>query len=127
MNLTPLQAHVLAYYLDHSAKEFSMTGRWFPFSELEFILADKITVDVRQFGKAAQEAAKPVAKAYLDHMIASGGFENKTQKFGGSMHQFEPEGFRAALAALQAESAVLAAASAGGADYWQTSFAELSA
>ena len=90
MNLTPLQAHVLAYYLDHSAKEFSMTGRWFPFSELEFILADKITVDVRGFGKAAQEAAKPVAKFYLEHMIANGGFENKTQKFGGSMHQFEP-------------------------------------
>ena len=42
MNLTPLQDHVLAYYLDHSAKEFSMTGRWFPYSELDFIFADKI-------------------------------------------------------------------------------------
>ena len=127
MNLPPLAAHVLAYYLAHSAKEFSMTGRWFPYSELEFILADKITVDVRQFGKAAQEAAKPVATAYLDHMIANGGFENKTQKFGGSMHQFDTEGFRAALGALQADNALLAAAQAGGADYWQTSFAGLSA
>ena len=127
MNLPPLASHVLAYYLDHSAREFSMTGRWFPYSELEFILADKITVDVRQFGKAAQEAAKPVATAYLDHMIANGGFENKTQKFGGSMHQFDTEGFRAALGALQADNALLAAAQAGGADYWQTSFAGLSA
>ncbi len=125
--LTPLQAQVLAYYLGHSAKEFSMTGRWFPFSELEFILADKITVDVRQFGKAAQEAAKPVAKVYLEHMIANGGFENKAQKFGGTMHQFETEGFRAALTALQAGDAVLAAAKAGAADFWETSFAGLSA
>ena len=127
MNLTPLQAHVLAYYLDHAAKEFSMTGRWFPYSELEFILADKIRVDVRPFGKAAMDSAGAVAKAYLDHMIANAGFETMAQKFGGTMHQYEQEGFRAALAALQAQNTVLAAARAGGADYWQTSFAELSA
>ena len=104
-----------------------MTGRWFPYSELDFIFADKIRVDVRQFGKAAQDAAAPVAKAYLDHMIANAGFETKAQKFGGTMHQYHADGFRAALAALQAGSAVLAAAKAGGADYWTTSFAELSA
>lgn len=125
MTLPPLAAHVLAYYLDHSAKEFSMTGRWFPYSELDFILADKIRVDVRQFGKAAQESAGAVATAYLDHMIANAGFETKAQKFGGTMHQYDAEGFRAALAAMQAENAVLAAAQAGGETFWETSFAEL--
>ena len=125
MNLTPLQSHVLAYYLDHSAREFSMTGRWFPYSELDFILADKIRVDVRPFGKAAQNAAGDVAKAYLDHMIAAQGFETKTQKFGGTMHQYDAEGFRKALAALQAENPIIAAAREGGDEYWQTSFAEL--
>lgn len=125
MTLPPLQAHVLAYYLDHSAKEFSMTGRWFPYSELEFILADKIRVDVRQFGKAAQDSAAAVAKAYLDHMIAAGGFENKAQKFGGSMHQYDAEGFRAALSAMQSNDPVLAAARSGGADFWQNAFASL--
>jgi hypothetical protein len=124
-DLTPLQAHVLAYYLDHSAKEFSMTGRWFPHSELDFIFADKIKVDVRQFGKAAQDAAKPVATFYLDHMIAAGGFENKAQKFGGTMHQYDAEGFNAVLAALKAGDAVLAKAAAGGDDFWQTAFAGL--
>ena len=43
------------------------------------------------------------------------------------MHQFEPEGFRTALAAMQAGDAVLAAANAGAADFWDTSFAGLSA
>ena len=125
LNLPPLASHVLAYYLDHSAKEFSMTGRWFPYSELDFILADKIRVDVRQFGKAAQDSAGAVATVYLDHMISNAGFETKAQKFGGTMHQYDAEGFRAALAGLQADNAVLAAA--GAADYWQTTFAELSA
>jgi hypothetical protein len=125
VSLTLLQAHVLAYYLDHSAKEFSMTGRWFPYAELDFIFADKIRVDVRQFGKAAQDAAGAVAKFYLDHMIAAGGFESKAQKFGGTMHQYLSEGFRSALAALVAGDAVLAMATASDDNFWTTSFAEL--
>ena len=125
MNLPPLQAHVLAYYLAHSAKDFAMSGRWFPYGELELIFADKIKVDVRQFGKAAQESAGAVAKAYLDHMIANAGFETKAQKFGGSMHQYDAEGFRAALSALQAGDPVLAAARSGGADFWENAFASL--
>ena len=125
MSLSTLESHVLAYYLAHSAKDFSMTGRWFPHSELDFIFADKISVDVRAFGKEAQEAAKPVATYYLDHMIANGGFENKAQKFGGTMHQYEADGFRAALAAMQAADAILAQAADGGPDFWQTAFAAI--
>ena len=127
MNLPPLQSHVLAYFLSHGARDFSMVGRWWPHAELALVMGDKIRIAVRPFGKAAQDAAAPVAEALSEHMLSQGGFSTKAQKFGGSMHQFEPEGFRAALAALQAESAVLAAASVGGADFWQTSFAGLSA
>ncbi len=126
MTLTPLQQHVLAYYLANSAKDFNMSGRWFPYGELELILADKVKVDVRPFGKAAQDAARPVAVAYLDHMIASGGFASKDQKFGGQMHQYDSDGFPAALAALQAGDGVLAQAKNGGADFWQGAFAALS-
>jgi hypothetical protein len=107
MNLPPLPAHALAYYLAHSAKDFAMVGRWFPRSELLANFTDKIRIDVRPFGKPAQDAAGEAAEAYLAHMIASGGFQNKEQKFGGSMHQYD--------------------AATGGADFWQTAFAELSA
>ena len=41
------------------------------------------------------------------------------------MHQFQPPEFKAALDALEADSAALKAAQAGGADFWETSFAEL--
>ena len=121
--LTPLQSHVLAYYLAHSAKEFAMVGRWFPYGELELILADKIKVDVRQFGKPAQDSAKPAATFYLDHMIAAGGFSSKDQKFGGTMHQYDADKFRAALDGLKAADPVLPQAT--GADFWQTTFASL--
>ncbi len=124
-NLTPLQQHVLAFYLAHSAKDFAMSGRWFPYGELELIFADKVKVDVRPFGKAAQDAAKAVATFYLDHMIAQGGFANKDQKFGGTMHQYEGEGFGAALDALKAGDPVLASAGDAGPEFWENAFASL--
>jgi hypothetical protein len=102
-----------------------MVGRWFSPSYLAETFADKMSVDVRPFGKAAQNAAVPAAKHYLAYMIAQGGFENKEQKFGGTMHQLDAAGFKAALDALKAADPVLAAAAAGGADFWATTFAEL--
>ena len=125
MNLTPLEAHVFAYYLVNSAKDFSMVGRWFSPSYLAETFADKMSVDVRPFGKKAQSAAVPAAKYYLEYMIAQGGFENKEQKFGGTMHQLDAAGFKAALDALKAADPVLKAAEAGGEGYWEAKFAEL--
>ncbi|MEO7739808.1 MAG: hypothetical protein ABIS10_11025 [Novosphingobium sp.] len=124
-NLTPLEAHVFAYYLANSAKDFSMVGRWFPYAELQRTFTDKMQVDVRPFGQAAKDAAPAAAKHYFDHMLANGGFATKEQKFGGTMHQHDAAGFKTALEALKATDPVLAAASAGGADYWATTFAEL--
>ena len=123
--MNELQSHVLAYYLAHSAKDFAMVGRWFPYGELELILADKVKVDVRAFGKPAQDSAKPAATFYLDHMIAAGGFSSKVQKFGGTMHQYDAEPFRAALDKLKAANPVLAKAEAGAPAFWQSAFASL--
>ena len=125
MNLSPLQAHVLAYFLSHGARDFSMVGRWWPHAELALVMGDKIRIAVRPFGKAAQDAAGSVAEALSEHMLACGGFSSRAQKFGGTMHQFQPEEFRAGLDAIEADSAVLQQAAAGGADFWETSFAEL--
>jgi hypothetical protein len=124
-NLPPLQAHVLAYFLSHGGRDFSMIGRWWPHAELALVMADKIRIAVRPFGKAAQDAAGPVAEALTEHMLECGGFSTKAQKFGGTMHQFQTEEFRAALNAIEADSAALKAAAKGGADFWETSFAEL--
>ena len=125
MNLTPLQTHVLAYFLSHGARDFSMVGRWWPHAEIALMMADKIRIAVRPFGKAAQDAAKPLAEALSEHMLACGAFSTKAQKFGGTMHQFQPPEFRAALDAIEADSAPLKAAAAGGADFWENAFAGL--
>ena len=125
MTLTPLQSHVFAYYLANSAKDFAMAGRWFPYAELERTFTDKMQVDVRPFGQAAKDAAPAAAKRYFDHMLANGGFATKEQKFGGTMHQYEPAGFKAALDALKASDPVLTAAQSGGADFWASTFTEL--
>lgn len=127
MTLTPLQAHALAYYLSHSAKDFASVGRWFSMSYLDETFTDKISVDVRPFGKAAQAAAGAAAKFYLEYMVANGGFENKDQKFGGTMHQLQADGYAAALAALRAADPVLAQAAGGGEEFWQNAFAGLTA
>ena len=81
MNLPPLQAHVLAYFLSHGGRDFSMVGRWWPHAELALVMADKIRIAVRPFGKAAQDAATPVAEALSEHMLSCGGFSTKAQKF----------------------------------------------
>jgi hypothetical protein len=125
MTLTPLEAHVFAYYLANSAKDFAMAGRWFPYAELERTFTDKMQVDVRPFGQVAKDAAGAAAKHYFDHMLAEGGFATKEQKFGGTMHQYEPAGFKAALEALKAADPILKAAAAGSDGYWQATFAEL--
>lgn len=125
MTLTPLQAHALAYYLSHSAKDFASVGRWFSMSYLDETFTDKISVDVRPFGKAAQAAAGAAARFYLDYMIANGGFENKEQKFGGTMHQLQADGYKAALAALQADDPILKEAAGRGEEFWAEAFGKL--
>ena len=124
-NLSPLEAHVLAYFLTHGARDFSMVGRWWPHAELALVMGDKIRIAVRPFGKPAADAAKPVAEALAEHMLACGAFSTKEQKFGGTMHQFQPDAFRAALDALEAADPVLKQAAAGGDQFWTDAFGKI--
>ena len=122
MNLPPLESHVLAYFLTHGARDFSMVGRWWPRSEVSAVIADKIGIAVRPFGKVATDAAKPVAEALAVHLLAQGAYSTKEQKFGGTMHQFQPDAYRAALDALEGDDQVLKQAAAGGDAFWADAF-----
>ncbi len=125
VDLTPLQAHVLAYWLAHGASDFAMVGRWWPRGELAMMVSDKMRHAVRPFGAAAQGAAAAAGEAYLGHMIEHGGFANKDQKFGGTMHQYQAEGYRDTLESLKADNAVLKAAAGKGGEFWSAAFAVL--
>ncbi len=119
--LTPLEAHVTAYYLSDAANTLDISGRFYPHGELVMIIADKMQVATRKFGRKAGAATRGAATAFVDHMIAAGAWTTKKNDFGGTMHQFQGEAYRAALKAMQASDPVLASVN----DDWEGAFAAL--
>ena len=127
MSLTDLQAHVLAHYLATAAKDLNPAPRWYPYGELILIVEDKVAVASRKFGLAAKGCAKVVGTAFLDQMIAAGGWETKQNDFGGAMHQFQTDAYRKALKVMQDGDPLVQQALAGGEGFWAEAFAALAA
>lgn len=127
MSLSNLEQLVFDYYVATAANDLSVATRWYPYGELILIIEDKVSIAVRKFGMKARGVSKPVATAFVDHMIANGGWETKQNEYGGSMHQFQTDTFRNELKALQAASPAFAEAQAAGAEYWQEKFTALTA
>ena len=125
MSLSELEQHVFAYYVANGAQDFAMVGRFFPYGELKLVIADKIQVATRKFGRKATMAANTVAAAFLDMLIERGAFSTKTNDFGGTMHQYQPKPYQDVIKDLQATDPIIQKAQAAGSDYWQESFAEL--
>ena len=125
MSLSELEQHVFAYYVAGHANELNIATRWYPYGELILVIADKVTVAVRKFGRKPRASAKAVATAFLDHMIEKGAWATKQNEFGGQMHQFQADKYKAELKALQASDPILQKAAAGGPDFWEKAFDEV--
>ncbi len=123
--LTPLEAHVMAYYIATQAGALTIAPRWYPYGELVMILTDKIQVATRKFGIKVSGQSKAAATAFVDHIIDKGGWASQQNKFGGSMHQWQIDIFRAELKAMQDSDPVIRQAAAGDATYWENAFAGL--
>ncbi len=119
-NLSLLEAHVLAYYVQGVATTLDISGRFYPHGELVMIIADKMQVATRKFGRKAGNATR-VAAAFVDHMIETGAWTTKQNDFGGTMHQFQGDIYRATLKAMQASDPVIATVGDG----WEAAFEEL--
>jgi hypothetical protein len=119
--LTPIEAYVLAYFAQGTATTLDISGRWFPHGELVMIIADKMQVATRKFGRKAGAATRGAATAFVDQMIAAGAWSTKQNDFGGSMHQFQGDVYKGALKAMQDSNAILASVG----DDWDAAFAEL--
>lgn len=117
--------HMIAYYVAGPANDLNIATRWYPYGELVMIVEDKFATATRKFGPKVKGKAKIAAKTFLDAMIAKGVWETKANDFGGQMHQFQTDKFRAAIADQQANDPVIAKANAEGAGYWEKAFAEL--
>lgn len=125
MSLNELEQHVYAYYVAHDAAQFTLTDRFFPHGELVLVIADKIQVATRKFGRQATSKSNIVAAALLDKLIASGAYSTKQNDFGGTMHQFQGDAYKAFLKAEQDSDPVIAKAQAGGTEFWEQAFAAL--
>ena len=125
MNLTPLEAHLFAWFLTHGAAEVGFVGRWFPRSEYAAIIGDKIGISARQFGPAVVAAKGGVAEKFVALLEHRGALVMKTDKFGGTMGQFQNDVYPALLAELTAADPVLGAAAAGGETFWTDAFGKL--
>jgi hypothetical protein len=117
--------HMIAYYVAGPANDLNIATRWYPYGELVLIIEDKFSIATRKFGSKVRGKSKAAGKAFLDAMIEKGAWETKTNDFGGQMHQFQTDKFRAAIAEQQASDPTIAKAQAEGPEYWEKAFAAL--
>jgi hypothetical protein len=125
MSLTELEQHVFAYYVATDAAQFQAAPRFYPYGELTLIIADKIQVATRKFGRKAAAKANTVAAALLDKLIAAGAYSTKQNEFGGSMHQFQGDAYKAFLRAENESNPIVQQAKAAGPEFWDQAFARL--
>jgi hypothetical protein len=127
MSLSELEQNISAYFLAGPANDINIAGRWYPYNEVLLIIDDKYQMAVRKFGPKARGATKPVAKAFIDHMIDKGGWETKQNDFGGTMHRFNTDVFRKELKDLQAADPIVQEAQGAAPEFWTEKFAALTA
>ena len=125
MNLSPLEAHLFAWFLGQGAREVGFVGRWFPRSEYVAIIGDKIGISARQFGPKAVAAKTDLAEKFVAMLIEKGIIVIKQDKFGGTMGQFQDGAYQVLLGEMIAADPVLEAAAAGGESFWAQAFGKL--
>lgn len=125
--MNQLEQAIHAYFLAGAANDINIAGRWFPKSEVLLIIDDKFQQAVRRFGPKAKGATKPVATAFVEHMIDKGGWATKQNDFGGTMHQWNMETFRKELKALQDSDPLVQASQGQGSEFWTDTFAAATA
>jgi hypothetical protein len=125
MSLTDLEEHVYAYYVAGDAAQFSAAPRFYPYGELTLIIADKVQVAARKFGRQAASKANAVAAVLLDRLIAAGAYSTKQNDFGGSMHQFQGDAYKQFLRNEQASNPIIVKANDAGPEFWEQAFASL--
>jgi hypothetical protein len=127
MSLSDLEQAISAYFLAGPANDINIAGRWYPYNEVLLIIDDKFQMAVRKFGPKARGATKPVAKAFIDHMIEKGGWETKQNDFGGTMHQFNLDVFRKELKDMQVANPIVQEGQGAAPEFWVEKFAPLTA
>jgi hypothetical protein len=127
MDISELDQAVIAYFVAGPANDVNIAGRFFPYSDLQLILDDKFQIATRKFGIKVKSRSKAAAKVFVDEMIDKGGWSSKPNDFGGNMHQFQPDVFKATLKEMQASDPIVVESQGKGPEFWTEKFAALTA
>ena len=119
--------HMIAYYVAGAANDLNIATRWYPYGELSLIMEDKFNIATRKFGMKVRSQSRAAGKKFLDTLIEKGAWATTENEFGGRMHQFQADKFRAAIKELQAGDPIIVKANAEGPDFWDKAFGELTA
>jgi hypothetical protein len=125
MSLNEIEQTAYAYYATGPAKDLNIATRWYPYGELILILDDKISVAVRKFDRKVRGVSRTVAKTFLDTMLEKGAWTTKQNDYGGTMHQFQLDVFRAALRDFAETDPIAKEAAGKGPEFWADRFAAL--
>lgn len=125
MNLNPLEQHIFAFFLVKEADQVNIAGRFFPRKDFISTFEDKMRISLRKFGRGVSGNAQPVAEQFVDLLLEKGALSTQTDKFGGVMHQFQAEPYRAVISDLRNADPVVAKAQASGDAFWDETFAGL--
>jgi hypothetical protein len=117
--------YMIAYYVAGPANDLNIATRWYPYGELNLIIEDKFSIATRKFGMKVRSNSKAAGKAFLDAMIEKGAWSTTENEYGGHMHQFQADVFRAAIKEMQASDPIIAQAQAEGPEFWEKTFGEL--
>lgn len=123
--MSDLIDHMIAYYVAGPANDLMIATRWYPYGELGLIIEDKFSISTRKFGLKVRGNSKAAGKTFLDAMIAKGAWDTKENEYGGRMHQFQADKFKAAVREQQDSDPIIAKAKAEGPEFWEKAFAEL--
>jgi hypothetical protein len=125
--MNELHQTMIAYYAAGPANDLTIADRWYPYGELLLIIEDKFSIATRKFGIKVRGQSKPAATAFLDAMIEKGAWATKENEYGGRMHQFQSDKFRAAIKEMQASDPAITEAQGQGPEFWEARFASLTA
>ncbi|MCT2400828.1 hypothetical protein [Novosphingobium mangrovi (ex Huang et al. 2023)] len=123
--MTDIIRYMIAYYVAGPANDLNIATRWYPYGELNLIIEDKFSIATRKFGMKVRAQSKVAGKQFLDMMIEKGAWSTTENEFGGKMHQFQADKFRAAIKELQANDPIIARAGGEGLEFWEKAFGEL--
>ncbi|MCJ2177546.1 hypothetical protein [Novosphingobium album (ex Hu et al. 2023)] len=123
--MSDLTDHMIAYYVAGPANDLNIATRWYPYGELSLIIEDKFQIATRKFGLKVRAQSKAAGQQFLDAMIGKGAWATTENEFGGKMHQFQADTFRAVIKDMQASNAIIAQAEAEGPEFWDKAFGEL--